>query len=224
MGISVAVDSPGVGANLSDHPMAPVIWSTPKVKGIWEKTGTIGSLRWQFTHRGPLASNVGRIRRLRPLRCQAGRAGAGRHVVPAPFGDQGLADPSQRAMSVLVTLVDVASRGWIRLRSDDPRHRPAIDPGYLSDDDGIDATALLTGLKMAREFVKAQPMARICDAERRQAQAPGPTTSYSTTCAPAWAPSSTRWAPARWASGGPAWSTQSSRSGARPACGWSTHR
>ena len=55
-------------------------------------------------------------------------------MLPAPYQNQGLADPARRAMTVLVTLVDVASRGRIRLRSADPRHRPAIDPGYLSDE------------------------------------------------------------------------------------------
>jgi choline dehydrogenase len=64
---------------------------------------------------------------------------------------------------VLVGLVDVASRGRIRLRSADPRHRPAIDPGYLSDP--RDARALAAGLKMAREFVTARPMAEICKSE-----------------------------------------------------------
>ena len=43
------------------------------------------------------------------------------HVLPVPFQRQGLADPSTRAISMLITLVAVASRGIIRLRSDDPR-------------------------------------------------------------------------------------------------------
>jgi choline dehydrogenase len=64
---------------------------------------------------------------------------------------------------VLVALVDVASRGRIRLRTADPRHRPAIDPGYLTD--SRDVRALAAGLKMAREFVTARPMAEICSGE-----------------------------------------------------------
>ena len=66
-------------------------------------------------------------------------------------------------MTVLVGLVDVASRGRVKLRSADPRHRPAIDPGYLSDE--RDSRALAAGLKMAREFVTAKPMADICASE-----------------------------------------------------------
>jgi choline dehydrogenase-like flavoprotein len=163
LGIDVVSESRGVGVNLSDHPVLPVIWSTPRTRGLWEKGSHANLLRWQLTHRGPLASNVAE---------SGGFAHSGPglpapdlqlHVLPAPYTNQGLDDPAQRAMSVLVGLVDVASRGRIRLRSADPRHRPAIDPGYLSDD--RDSRALAAGLKMAREFVTARPMAAICGGE-----------------------------------------------------------
>jgi choline dehydrogenase len=162
-GIDVLADSPGVGANLSDHPVLPVIWSTPSVRGLWEKTGNANVLRWQLTHRGPLTSNVAESGGFAHSEPGLPAPDLQLHALPAPYRDQGLADPAQRAMSVLVGLVDVGSRGRIRLRGADPRHRPAIDPGYLSDD--RDARALAAGLKMAREFVTARPMAAICRSE-----------------------------------------------------------
>ncbi len=163
MGIDVLADSPGVGANLSDHPVLPVIWSTPRLRGLWEKSGQANALRWQLTHRGPLTSNAAESGGFAHSEPGQRAPDLQLHVLPAPYRDQGLADPAQRAMSVLVGLVDVASRGRIRLRSGDPRHRPAIDPGYLSDP--RDARALTAGLKMAREFVTARPMAEICKSE-----------------------------------------------------------
>ncbi len=164
MGISVHADSPGVGANLSDHPVLPVIWSTPRLRGLWEKTGNTGALRWRLTHRGPVASNVAESGGFAHSEPGLPAPDLQLHVLAAPYQDQGLADPAQRAMTVLVGLVEVRSRGRIRLRSADPRHRPAIDPGYLSDG-GADARALVAGLKMAREFVTARPMAAICRSE-----------------------------------------------------------
>ena len=163
MGIDVLADSPGVGANLSDHPVLPVIWSTPRLRGLWEKTGNGSALRWQLTHRGPLTSNVAESGGFAHSEPGLLAPDLQLHVLPGPYRDQGLADPAQRAMSVLVGLVDVASRGRIRLLSDDPRHRPAIDPGYLSDP--RDARALTAGLKLAREFVTARSMADICQSE-----------------------------------------------------------
>jgi choline dehydrogenase len=160
----VVEDSPGVGTNLSDHPVLPVIWSTPRLRGLWEKSGNASALRWQLTHRGPLTSNVAESGGFAHSEPGLPAPDLQLHVLAAPYRDQGLADAAERAMTVLVGLVDVKSRGRIRLRSADPRHRPAIDPGYLSDGGG-DARALLAGLKMAREFVTAKPMAAICRSE-----------------------------------------------------------
>jgi choline dehydrogenase len=163
MGIDVHADLRGVGGNLSDHPVLPVIWSTPKIRGLWEKASNTSQLRWQLTHRGPLTSNVAESGGFAHSEPGLPAPDLQLHVLPAPYQNQGLADPARRAMTVLVGLVDVASRGRIRLRSADPRHRPAIDPGYLSDQ--RDGRALAAGLKLAREFVTARPMAAICASE-----------------------------------------------------------
>jgi choline dehydrogenase len=164
-GVEIVTDSPGVGGNLIDHPHLPVIWSTPGLKGLWERSGPTSAIRWQLTHKGPLTSNI----------AESGgfaRSGDGLiapdlqwHVIPAEFRDQGLADPSRRAMSVLVTLVDVASRGRIRLRTADPRHRVAVDPGYLSDVEEKDVSALLRGVELTRELATAKPLKSVIAAE-----------------------------------------------------------
>jgi choline dehydrogenase len=85
------------------------------------------------------------------------------HVLPVPFVNGGLADPTSRALSVLVTLVSVGSRGRIRLRSSDPRHKPAIDPAYLSDSADLDP--LVKAIGLAREFAAAKPFRRIARPE-----------------------------------------------------------
>jgi len=162
-GIHVVADSPGVGANLSDHPMVPVTWATPRVRGLWENSGNVGAARWRLTHRGPLTSNVAEAGGFAHSEPGLPAPDLQLHVLAAPFRDQGLADPAQRAMTVLVGLVGVRSRGRIWLRSADPRHRPAIDPRYLDSQD--DARALVAGLKMAREFATAGPLAAICSGE-----------------------------------------------------------
>ena len=165
LGIDVVVDSPGVGANLSDHPAVPVVWATPRLKGLWEQAGPTGAARWQLTHRGPLTSNISECGGFTRTDESLPAPDLQWHVLPAEYRDEGLADPARRAMTVLVTLVDVASRGRVRLRSADPRHRAAIDPGYLSDPDGKDTATLLAGVKIAREFATASAMAKICATE-----------------------------------------------------------
>jgi choline dehydrogenase len=167
-GIAVIVDSPGVGANLSDHPTVPALWSTPKVAGLWEKSSPANLTRWRMRHKGPLTSNVAESGGFSRTRPSLPAPDLQWHALPTPFGNQGLADPAIRAFTLLITLVDVGSRGRIWLRSADPRHKPAIDPAYFSD--AADLAPLVEGVRMAREFAAAASLAKICTEEL----APGP--------------------------------------------------
>jgi choline dehydrogenase len=168
LGIIVQADSPGVGANLSDHPIVTALWSTPGTRSLAELAGPKNLFRWQLTHSGPMTTNVaqsgGFVRSTPGLPAPDIQW----HVLPVPFRNGGMADPTDRGMSVLVTLVDVHSRGRITLRSADPRHKPLIDPAYLADRD--DLTGLIRGIGMVREIAELKPMRRICKAEL----APGP--------------------------------------------------
>jgi choline dehydrogenase len=163
LGIPLVADSPGVGGNLSDHPVVTVMWHTPKARGLWEQVNSRNLVRWQLMHSGPLTTNgaeAGGFSRSDPA---APAPDLQWHAVPAPYQNGGLTDPVIRALSVLVGLVDVGSRGTIRLHSADPRHKPLIDPAYLSDP--ADIEPLVAGIHMAREFAAARPMSRLCQAE-----------------------------------------------------------
>jgi choline dehydrogenase len=159
-GIYVIADMPAVGANLIDHPAVPVLWSTPGVKGLWESTRNRDFARWRMTHKGPLTSNIAEAGGFARSDPRLAAPDLQWHVLPVAFREQGLADPARRAMTVLVTLVDVASRGRLKLASRDPRHRPLIDPDYLSD--VRDLNALAVGVRMARDYGTAGPLSKIC--------------------------------------------------------------
>jgi choline dehydrogenase len=131
LGITVMVDSPGVGANLSDHPVVPAMWQTPRVPALWEKAGPKNLFRWQLRHSGPCTANVAEAGGFSRTRPSLPAPDLQWHALPTPFLNQGLADPQIRAFTLLITLVDVGSRGRIWLRSADPRHKPAIDPAYV---------------------------------------------------------------------------------------------
>jgi choline dehydrogenase len=162
-GIFVVNDTPAVGGNLIDHPAVPVMWSTPAMRGLWETTGNKGLARWFLTHRGPLTSNIAEAGGFARSEERLPAPDLQWHVLPVAFKEQGLIDPARRAMTVLVTLVDVASRGRIRLASRDPRHKPLIDPAYLAD--VKDLGALAAGVRMARDYAAAAPLSKMCAAE-----------------------------------------------------------
>jgi len=161
--IAVMADSPGVGANLSDHPMVTAMWHTPKSRGLWEQASPRNLARWQLMHSGPLTTNVAESGGFSRSDEGLPAPDIQWHALPSPYQNGGLTDPSIRALSLLVTLVAVGSRGRIQLRSADPRHKPVIDPAYLSH--GADIEPLVAGIQMAREFAAARPMSKICKSE-----------------------------------------------------------
>jgi choline dehydrogenase len=167
-GIGVVADSPGVGANLSDHPIVTAMWHTPKATGLWEKAGPKNLARWRMMHSGPLTTNVAEAGGFSRTDPSLPAPDLQWHALPTPYQNFGLTDPSIRALSLLITLVAVGSRGRITLRSADPRHKPAIDPAYLSD--SADIEPLVRGIRLARELAAAGPLAKICKGEL----APGP--------------------------------------------------
>ena len=166
--IAVVADSPGVGGNLSDHPVVTAMWSSPRTRSLWEKAGPANLARWQMTHTGPMTTNIAEAGGFSRTDPALPAPDIQWHVLPVPYLDGGLADPASRALSVLITLVAVGSRGKIRLRSADPRHKPSIDPSYLSD--LADLEPLAVAVTMAREFAAARPLSR----QLRSELAPGP--------------------------------------------------
>jgi choline dehydrogenase len=60
-----------------------------------------------------------------------------------------------------VTLVSVASRGSLRLRSADPAIHPAIDPAYF--DDQVDLDAVVAGMRETWQVCRQGPLARFLD-------------------------------------------------------------
>src|ERR1044071_9773797 len=57
-GISVVQDSPEVGKNLQEHPLAPLIFRTRREITL-KNADSIGALlRWLLLRRGPLTSNI----------------------------------------------------------------------------------------------------------------------------------------------------------------------
>ena len=168
LGIVVRVDSPGVGANMSDHPVVTAMWETPRTPGLWEESTPANLARWRLRHSGPLTSNVAEAGGFSRTRPSLPAPDVQWHALPTPYRRAGLGDPSERVFSLLIGLVEVGSRGQLWLRTADPRHKPAIDPAYLSDPSDIEPLAV--GVRMAREFAAAGPLGKAC----RDELAPGP--------------------------------------------------
>ncbi len=154
------VDNPAVGVGLQDHPRCTAVW---RMAGQ-PRDYPFAALRWRLFGTGPLASNGGEAGGFVRTRPGLDAPDLQYMVCPPSVLDRG-APPS---VAVLVTAIEVRSRGRIWLRDDDPESDPAIDPGYLTDPADLDV--LVAGLRQAREIATHEPFASQVVSEA----APGP--------------------------------------------------
>lgn len=139
VGIAPKVDLPGVGQNLHDHPVVPLLWFTKGTSDLADLATPANLVQWQVLGRGPLASNIGEGGGFVRTRGGLTAPDIQFHVAPTGFYDNGLREPLAPMFTAAPTLVDVASRGSLRLRSADPLWHPVIDPGYFSDPADMEA-------------------------------------------------------------------------------------
>jgi choline dehydrogenase len=161
MGIDVVVESAGVGQNLQDHPVAGVLSHTKDTTDVAEMLGVGNLLRWRATGKGPMSSNVADTGAFFASRDDLALPDIQLHVAPTGFYDNGLHEPTRRAQTTAVTLVNVQSKGHVRLRSADPSWHPEIDPGYF--DDRADLDAVIAGTRRALEILGTGPIAQLID-------------------------------------------------------------
>ncbi|MFF0494071.1 GMC family oxidoreductase [Nocardia sp. NPDC004068] len=157
-GIDVVADLPGVGENLHDHPVTPVLWHTRDTTDLAQFETPARLAQWQALRRGPLVSNVGEGGGFTRTDPALPAPDIQFHVAPTAFYDNGFHENQAPAFTAGATLVQVHSRGRLRLRSADPLWKPEIDPAYLSDPRDMDT--LVAGIRILVDIAHRQPLAK----------------------------------------------------------------
>jgi choline dehydrogenase len=80
--------------------------------------------------------------------------------VPSLFIDEGLSIPKAHGLTLGAVLLQPLSRGSVSINSPDPDAAPEIDPAYLSDPDGKDASRLREGIQMCLDIASAPSLAK----------------------------------------------------------------
>ncbi len=168
IGVAVAHDLPGVGANLSDHFAIRVTHRVKDEASINQMArgvrlvGEIG--RYATTGRGALTFGV--TTAMVFCRSREGLESPDLQLLFTP----GSYDPAaigrlerEPGMTLVVCIARPDSRGTIIAKSADPLDRPAIRPNYLSDPG--DLRVMLAGTGYARRIFAAPPMAQYSAAE-----------------------------------------------------------
>jgi choline dehydrogenase-like flavoprotein len=163
VGVDVAVDAPGVGGNLQDHPFTVCVWDVPGGGSLADAEKPKAMLEWIVRRTGPLASTVAEAFAF--VRSRPGLAAADLqfHFAPAYFVNHGEEEYDGHALTMGPVLVAPKSRGHVRLRSSDPRTKPHILTNTLAEPE--DVAALVAGVKIAREIAGTDAMRAVIGRE-----------------------------------------------------------
>ncbi len=169
-GIDVVADLPGVGENLQDHYSVPI---QARVNVPWTLNHQLGSLprqaaallRYAISRKGPLtvaAGVVGVFARTRPE-----LEGPDIQIHFFPFAREeaewGVRMHPFSAVSAIVDQHVPLSRGYVRIRSADPRDPPVICGNYLEAPE--DRETLVAGLRLLRSLFNTKAMSPYVEQE-----------------------------------------------------------
>lgn len=132
LGIPVLQDLPGVGENLHDHLLVPVIFETSRAVGEPMPGVPVSQVHWFWRSRPGLE-----VPDTQPL------------AFHRPMVQEGMSAP-EHGFSLMAGLITPYSRGRVTLASADPREPVLIDPNVLADP--RDTAALLASLRQCREI------------------------------------------------------------------------
>lgn len=172
LGIPVALDQPGVGANLQDHldlyciceltgPHSYDRYARPHMAAL-------AGLQYLLTRKGPVASSLFETGGFWYADPDARSPDIQLHLGLGTGIEKGVAAMPQGGVTLNSCHLRPRSRGTVRLASGDPAAAPLIDPNYLADPH--DRAMSIRGLKLTQDIMAQKPLARFIKAERL----PGP--------------------------------------------------
>ncbi|WP_433259952.1 GMC family oxidoreductase [Actinosynnema sp. CS-041913] len=152
-GIDVVLDQPGVGRNLQDHALVPLVFTHSQPVSLLTANRPENVERYAAEGRGPLTANGPEVGGF--VRTKAGLSAPDVEFLAAPvmFADSGLQPPDRHAISFGPSMLTPRSRGSVTLVSSEPTAKPMIKHDYFAEesdlDDAVEATRI--GLEIARQ-------------------------------------------------------------------------
>lgn len=170
-GLAVTVDSPGVGANLSEHPIVYMSYAARDqstfLSALRFDRAAMSVLRWAALGSGPFASQVTSGVLLLRTRPELERPDIQLVFLPvrldAKLWFPLVGKPQSHLLSVMVIQLHPESRGTVRLRSADPFDKPRIDLNLLSTPG--DFADLRGGIAAVRRIFASPPLSDLAGEE-----------------------------------------------------------
>ncbi|MBZ5522562.1 MAG: choline dehydrogenase [Acidobacteriia bacterium] len=162
--LPVVCDIPGVGANLQDHPVVPVVYECTQPVSLASAESLGNLMRFLFFKNGPLTSNIAEAGGFVNIDPACPTPDLQYHFGPAFFVNHGLEPVKDHAFTMGPTLVRPYSIGTLSLKSSNPLDSPAITANYLAD--ARDMKVLVEGIKLARRIAQAPAFSKYRGDER----------------------------------------------------------
>ena len=169
LGIPVVLDSPDVGECLQDHLYVRTFWRCNRpitinddLASVWRTIGV--GLRYLLQRRGPLTVSAGWAAAFARTRAELARPDAQFYFINFSVAKRGGVLDRFSGFTCSMSQLQAESRGWVRLRSADPREAPAIHYNYLSSE--REQRTMVDGLKLLRRIVQTPPLSAYVAEER----------------------------------------------------------
>jgi choline dehydrogenase len=171
MGVPVVHDLPGVGSNLAEHPRVPLEFAAKGpvtfVNQLRFDRAARAVAQWYLFGTGPFArqlNSANPMLRTDPRLAQPDIQLFSNPVkLSAHLWFPGFVKSPEHAFSADVILLHPQARGWVTLKSPDPRELPAIRLNLF--DNEADFATARAGLRLARKIYATEPMAGLIERE-----------------------------------------------------------
>ncbi|MEO0061998.1 MAG: Oxygen-dependent choline dehydrogenase [Pseudomonadota bacterium] len=165
MGVPVVHDLPGVGRNLGEHPRVPLEFAANGpltfVNQLRFDRAARAVMQWQLLGTGPFARQLNSanpmLRTDKRLVQPDIQLFSNPVKLTAHLWFPGIVKSPPHCFSADVILLHPQSRGWVKLKSNNPHHLPAIRLNLF--DQAADLATARAGLRLARQIYGTDPMA-----------------------------------------------------------------
>ncbi len=168
--IAVVHELPGVGENLQDHLQIRMVFKVRSTRTLNEQANSLLGRAWMgieyaLFKRGPLTMAPSQLGGFAKSDASRETPNLEYHIQPLSLDKFG--DPLHRfpAFTASVCNLRPESRGFVRIKSADPRAAPAIKPNYLTAP--ADRQVAADAIRLTRRISAARAMARFSPEEFR---------------------------------------------------------
>jgi choline dehydrogenase len=177
VGVDPILDLPGVGRNVQEHPILPLIWGSRTTKTFLKHLrydrAALAVAQWALFRSGPFVNNG--CHATVYLRTQPGLDQPDIQLVPSSLGLDadlwfpGLTPAPAHRFVCLLGPLHPRSRGWIKLRSPNPADPPRVFYNVYGDPEDLEE--MVRGIVAARNIYAQDPQRSLLQAEQLPGEA-----------------------------------------------------